>query len=99
MPKKDSHFRDTFGVDTLKEPFNRKAALYLQANLGEFIEDPAKRTDAEDNVKNLLDCSMGQHYNKVSYSKGKEALDGNKGRWFAKTPGAMALLYMRKKFA
>ena len=92
MPKKDSHFRDTFGVDTLKEPFNRKAALYLQANLGEFIEDPAKRTDAEDNVKNLLDCSMGQHYNKVSYSKGKEALDGTKGRWYAKTPGAMQYL-------
>jgi hypothetical protein len=75
----------------VKQPFNRKVALYLQANLGEFIEDPAKREDAEDNVKNLLDCSMGQHYNKVSYLKGKEALDETKGRWYAETPWSHAV--------
>ena len=92
MPKKDTLFKDTFGVDALKEPFNRKAALYLQENLGDFIEDAAKRADADDKIKKLLESSRGRDYNKVSYSKGKEALDGNKGRWFAKTPGAMQYL-------
>jgi hypothetical protein len=92
MPKKDSLFKDTFGVDALKEPFNRKAALYLLENLGDFIEDPAKRADADDKIKKLLESSRGRDYNKVCYSKGKEALDGNKGRWFAKTPGAMQYL-------
>jgi hypothetical protein len=92
MPKKDTLFKDTFGADALKEPFNRKAALYLQAKMGAFIKDPAKRADAEDKIKNLLESSMGQQYNQVSYSKGKEALDGTKGRWYAKTPGAMQFM-------
>jgi hypothetical protein len=92
MPKKDTLFKDTFGVDTLKEPFNRRAALYLQANLEDFIKDPAKRADADDKIKKLLESSRGRAYNKVSYSKGKAALDGTTGRWFAKTPGAMQYL-------
>ena len=66
MPKKDSLFTDTFGIDALKEPFNRNAALYLQEHLADFIQDPAKRVDAADNIKNLLDRSMGRDYNKVS---------------------------------
>ena len=92
MPKKDAHFIDAFGVGTLKERFNRKAALYLQANLGDFMEDTAKRADADDKIKKLLESSRGRDYNEVSYAKGKEALDGKKGRWFAKTPGAMQYL-------
>lgn len=92
MPKKDTLFNDTFGAHSLKEPFNRKAALYVQANLEDFIQDPAKRADAEDKIKSLLESSMGQQHNKVSYAKGKEALDGTKGRWYAKTPGAMQFM-------
>jgi hypothetical protein len=95
MPKNDTLFKKTFGVDALKEPFNRKAALYLQANLGDFIEDPAKREVAENKIKDLLNSSMGQHHNRVLYAKGKEALDGTKGRWCAQTPGAMQYMSRR----
>jgi hypothetical protein len=54
-------FADTFGVVSMKEPFDRKRALYLQENLEDFIPDQTKRDDALVKLKRLLEKSQASH--------------------------------------
>lgn len=61
MKGKAPTFADTFGVVSMKEPFNRKRALYLQKNLEDFIPDQTKRDDASWKLTRLLEKSQASH--------------------------------------
>jgi hypothetical protein len=90
-----SDFASIFGVKTLKEPFNRKAALYLQAHISDFESDPTKQASSKDSIDRLIAQSRGESFIRVAYGKAAASAGKRKGavkdhgRWFAKTPGAM----------
>lgn len=50
-------FASMFGVESLKEPFNRNAALYLQEHMKDFILDPEKQENALQRINKLLEQS------------------------------------------
>jgi hypothetical protein len=90
-----SDFSSIFGVTTLREPFNRAAALYLQANISDYVLDPIQQATSKDRIDRLITQSRGESFNRVAYKKaaavkrhGKGAVKAS-GRWFAETPGAM----------
>lgn len=61
MVKKAPHegqFSSAFGVESMMESFNRNAALYLRDHIDEFIPDTAKKEDALDKIKKLLENSQ-----------------------------------------
>mmetsp|Transcript_33670 Transcript_33670/g.82778 ORF Transcript_33670/g.82778 Transcript_33670/m.82778 type:complete len:132 (+) Transcript_33670:72-467(+) len=88
--KKDDNsekFQLAFGTKSLREDFNRPAAIYLRDNIGQYIENDESADKAMENIKNLLDNSMGASHIMVTYTKAKKA-DGD-GRWFSKCMGSM----------
>jgi hypothetical protein len=89
MQNNNSSFRHTFGVEAFQEPFNRNAALYMQENLGNHMDNPVKKKKAEGKIKKLLDNSLGQACISVTYKKSKKSLNRKTGRWFSNTPCAM----------
>jgi hypothetical protein len=59
--KKDDNsekFQLVFGTKSLREDFNRPAAIYLRDNIGQYIENDESADKAMENIKNLLDNSM-----------------------------------------
>ena len=50
-------FAAAFGINCLKEPFNRNAALYLQGHIKDFIPDSEKQEDALQRINKLLEQS------------------------------------------
>jgi len=84
---RESQFSSAFGVESMMERFDRNAALYLLEHIDEFIPDAAKREDALEKIKKLLENSQGDSSIKVTYTKATNAKQ--RGRWFASTTGAM----------
>jgi hypothetical protein len=90
-----SVFASIFDEKKFKEPFNRKAALYLQKNITYFETDIKKQESCQNNIDKLLTQSKGEAFINVTYDKAAVGTDKqNKkqkdhGRWFAKTPGAL----------
>eukprot|EP00285_Hemiselmis_virescens_P000938 CAMPEP_0173415582 /NCGR_PEP_ID=MMETSP1356-20130122/84932_1 /TAXON_ID=77927 ORGANISM="Hemiselmis virescens, Strain PCC157" /NCGR_SAMPLE_ID=MMETSP1356 /ASSEMBLY_ACC=CAM_ASM_000847 /LENGTH=206 /DNA_ID=CAMNT_0014377835 /DNA_START=2073 /DNA_END=2689 /DNA_ORIENTATION=+ len=89
-----SDFDSIFGAKTLKESFNREAALYLQEHISEYVSDPIKQASSQDTIDRLITQSRGESfihvvYNKAAVSAGKHKRGvKDHGRWFA-SPGAM----------
>jgi hypothetical protein len=84
------NFLATFRSSHLREPFNRKAALYLQQSVLNKDPDALLNTEeqgtpvesARNAVNKLLEASQGRDFINVTYEKG--ARSGGIGRWFAK---------------
>ena len=77
----DKNFTKIFGQKTLNECFNRKAALYLQLHISDYIKDKAKAEHAKAALDMLIQKSIGSDTLEVTYAKGKSSDD--MGRWFS----------------
>ena len=91
-----STFDSIFGNPKLKESFNRKAALYLQKNLCDFVTEPSKLAKAQETIDKLISQSNGGSFIMVVYQKARSGRGvKTHGRLFARTPGAMQTMPRR----